>query len=93
MSATNDAEQTLQQKRLPTLITAEEALEILQSAVNYCQLAGLTIRAGNVPNLCLSIEGVVMDSNPPRFRLAQAAGDMTAQDSTPPAVRPIRSRL
>lgn len=93
MSATNDDEQTRKQKRLPTLITAEEALEILQSAVNYCQLAGLTIRAGNVPNLCLSIEGVVMDSDPPRFCLAQTAGDMTAQSSSTPAVRPVRSRL
>lgn len=93
MSATNDDEQMLKQKGLPKLITAEEALEILQSAVNYCQLAGLTIRAGNVPNLCLSIDGVVMDNNPPHFRLAQATSDVADQNSTTPPARPVRSRL
>jgi hypothetical protein len=100
MNATNDGGQTPKLKRIPQPITAAEALEMLQSAVNYCQSAGLTIRAGNVPNLVLSIDGAMMDGDPPRFRLAEVASEATTpaneiatgSEATPPA-RPVRSRL
>lgn len=38
-------------------ITAQEALDILASAVSYCQQAGLTVRAGNRPQLTVAIDG------------------------------------
>jgi hypothetical protein len=56
-------------------ITAGEALQLLESAIGYCQQAGLTIHAGNVPNLVLSVEGAVMEGDPAtgaRFVIAEA---------------------
>lgn len=59
-------------------VTAQEALEMLASAVSYCQQAGLTVYADNVPNLALSIPGALLQDG--RFVPAPI---VTSQD--PPA--------
>jgi hypothetical protein len=39
-------------------VTPAEALQILESAINYCRQAGLDVRAGNIPGgLALTIGG------------------------------------
>lgn len=49
-------------------ITANEALELLASAVNYCQQAGLRVRVANGESgLLLAIAGAYYASNPVRF--------------------------
>lgn len=99
MNATNNGGLTkpnAPRKRTPQPITAAEALQLLESAVNYCQAAGLAVRAGNVPNLCLSIDGAMMQGDPPRFIVAlpevESALAEVGTAPTPPA-RPMRSRL
>ncbi len=43
-------------------IGKQEALEMLASAINYCQQSGLLVRAGNVDGkLALTIEGAHID--------------------------------
>ena len=39
----------------PRAITAQEALTLLESAVSYCQLAGLKVRAANGENDTLTL--------------------------------------
>lgn len=48
-------------KNKPPNLTTTEALEILLSAVQYCQGAGLTVRAGNSPMLTIQIDNAVLD--------------------------------
>lgn len=60
MSTTKHAKR----KTLP--ITPQEAIEILASAVSYCQQAGLTVKAGNADgNLALVIEGAHVENTGP----------------------------
>jgi hypothetical protein len=69
-------------------VTAAEALAMLESAVEYCQKAGLTIHSGNVPYLCLSIEQALMEGNPPRFvlSLGESIAEKDVTSSTSPNV-------
>lgn len=54
---------TKRAKRKMPPITPQEAIEILTSAVSYCQQAGLTVKAGNADgNLALVIEGAHVDN-------------------------------
>ena len=95
----NNQESKTLPKRTPTTrarrvaVTAMEALQLLESAVNYCQSAGLTVRAGNVPNLVLSIDGAVLDGDPPHFVLANLPLEAAPADEALQQVRPVRSRL
>ena len=74
-------------------LTPAEALELLQSAVSYCQSAGLKIHAGNMPNLVLSIKGAVMTGEPPSFMLSDTVDISTPTPTVGSATRPVRSRL
>jgi hypothetical protein len=58
-------------------LTAQEALSILASAIDYCQKAGLVVRAGNVPNLVLSIDGALVQDG------AFVPANVTELTSTP----------
>jgi len=50
-------------KPLPAL-TPADALDMLASAINYCQQAGLKVRAGNTENgmLAIVVEGAAVAS-------------------------------
>lgn len=74
-----------------TALTPQEALQLLESAVNYCQQSGLLVRAGNAPYLCITIEQARMKGEPPQFVLAD---DVTLVDHRTPNTRTYpRSRL
>lgn len=55
-------------RKTPTIGKAE-ALQILESAVSYCRLAGLDVRAGNIEGrrLALTIGGARLAHDPQRF--------------------------
>lgn len=42
-------------RRVTPTITMQEALELLESAVSYCQLAGLRVRAANQDDGALAV--------------------------------------
>jgi hypothetical protein len=66
--------------RVTAPVTAQHALEMLASAVSYCQQAGMLVRMGNTPNLVLSVDGaVIRDGN-----LVEA--DVTALTALTPEV-------
>lgn len=51
-------------------ITAQEALDILASALSYCQQAGLKVNAGNAEGqLVIAIDGAQMDTERTPARL------------------------
>ncbi len=53
------------------VIGKAEALAMLQSAAQYCKLAGLTVRAGHVGGaLGLTIDGAQLAGDPTAFVLA-----------------------
>lgn len=54
MSATKSATK----KQSP--LSQQDALEILKSAVLYCRESGLTVRAGNRPQLVIAIDDVTL---------------------------------
>lgn len=82
------------QKNTTPILTPAEALKLLQSAVSYCQLSGLIVRAGNAPYLCLSIDGARMDGDPPRFVLTTSSSEVITPTAEPiPSARSVRSRL
>ena len=60
-------------KPVETTITAAEAVQLLESAVNYCQKVGLTVNYANdnAQGLTLYLPGckVLMDSTVARFVL------------------------
>ncbi len=99
MNATSNGDAPNKKRVTLTPVTAAEALQLLESAVNYCQQAGLAIRAGNVPNLCLSIDGAIMEGDPPRFVLTDSSTDVAIPQVRTPTTeatattRPVRSRL
>ena len=73
---------TKRARRKTQTITPQEAIEILASAVSYCQQAGLTVKAGNAEgNLALVIEGAYVDNTGPMTRLA--VGDPPAEAPAP----------
>ena len=44
------------------VLTQQDAIEMLASAINYCQQAGLTVKAGNLDGkLALLVEGAAAD--------------------------------
>lgn len=49
MSKTNHGTRsvTARRRKTPTRITAHEALQLLESALSYCQAAGMEVQAGN----------------------------------------------
>ena len=71
-------------RELPAL-TPGDALEMLASAINYCQHAGLKVRAGNMGNgmLAIVVEGAAVASTDGVTRLVVA--------STPPQTPPPKA--
>jgi len=60
-------------KRAEVNITADEALQILQSAVSYCQYAGIAVTYANSPEgMTLNLAGCVVHEAMPCFVLAEA---------------------
>lgn len=60
-------------RRREISITPDEALQILQSAVSYCQHAGIAVTYANGPEgLTLHLAGCVVHEEPPCFVLAEA---------------------
>lgn len=62
-------------------IGMQEALELLASAINYCQQAGLLVQAGNIDGkLALTVEGAHVDRSGPvvRFVAGISAGNVPA---------------
>lgn len=56
-------------------ISADEALQILQSAISYCQYAGLVVTYANGPEgMTLHLAGCVVHEEMPCFVLAKARG-------------------
>ncbi len=81
MSTTDNGER--KSKRTAPPIGKAEALELLASAVSYCQSAGLTVRAGNVGGaLTLAIDGAALAGDPARFELSEA-GDVASRHGRP----------
>ncbi len=79
------------QKHTDSPLTPQEALQLLESAVNYCQLSGLLVRASNAPYLCITIEQARMKGELHHFVLAD---DVTLMDHTAANTRTYpRSRL
>lgn len=68
--------------RLPR-VTVDEALQILQSAVGYCQLAGLTVRGSNSETgLTLVIPGVFYTLGPTNSDFEFRVGSLRTHDDT-----------
>jgi hypothetical protein len=84
---------TKRARRKTQAITPREAIEILASAVSYCQQAGLTVKAGNADgNLALVIEGAYVDNTGPVTRLVIGKLRVSTDASALPETSTIRSK-
>jgi hypothetical protein len=66
-------------------ITAQEALDILASALSYCQQAGLRVNAGNAEGqLVIAIDGARIDAEKEPARLLVVEAVAVPSKQVPP---------